>query len=591
MGGPIIHRDSVGIFGATGVAIDCDGLLRPTRMDARAPLFAMVLLAAGRLCFADGAGNVLPSIGSRAQREDLPRPTDLPSDAQLEAAQARIGKIIIDPRAIFDTTQPADDTRLFRLANRLHIRTRQQTIASQLLFRDGDPYKGRLLQESERILRNTRYLNDAWIRPIAYHDGLVDIEVVTRDVWTLNPGFNVGRAGGKTTSGFKVEELNLLGRGEQLRVGRKSEVDRDSTIFRFADPQLWGSWWGMDAQYSDNSDGKTQEFTLEHPFFSLDTRWAGGIDLKNDRRVDALYNLGEIADQYRVREKAFSTYLGFSRGLSNGWVRRWSAGFTVDDSQFSALPDPLISTFVPSNRKLQYPWLGFELLQDDYRTARNRDQIERTEDVPLGWRASVKLGFASPTFGADRSAVVMAAALGKGFDIGSHQSLMLDSSLGGRLESGSLTNALASFATRYYWKQSSRRLLYLGLSTDIGSDLDADKPLTLGGDSGLRGYPLRYQGGEGRWLFTIEQRLFSNWYPFRLANVGGAVFFDAGQAWGTAPVGTASKGMLKDVGVGLRLGNSRSALGNVIHLDLAFPLDGDSTIDRMQFLIETRRTF
>ena len=49
--------------------------------------------------------------------------------------------------------------------------------------------------------------------------------------------------------------------------------------------------------------------------------------------------------------------------------------------------------------------------------------------------------------------------------------------------------------------------------------------------------------------------------------------------------------MLSDVGIGLRLGNSRSALGNVLHIDLAFPLNGDRSIKNMQFLVETKRSF
>jgi outer membrane translocation and assembly module TamA len=113
----------------------------------------------------------------------------------------------------------------------------------------------------------------------------------------------------------------------------------------------------------------------------------------------------------------------------------------------------------------------------------------------------------------------------------------------------------------------------------------------LGGDNGLRGYPLRYQAGEGRWLFTAEQRLFSNWYPFQMFNVGGAVFYDMGATWGRDPLGTASLGLLKDIGFGLRFGNSRSALGNVLHVDVAYPLDGDKSARKMQFIIETKKSF
>jgi len=41
----------------------------------------------------------------------------------------------------------------------------------------------------------------------------------------------------------------------------------------------------------------------------------------------------------------------------------------------------------------------------------------------------------------------------------------------------------------------------------------------------------------------------------------------------------------------LRFGSSRSAFGNVIHVDLAFPLDGDKSIDRVQLIVETKSSF
>jgi hemolysin activation/secretion protein len=154
-----------------------------------------------------------------------------------------------------------------------------------------------------------------------------------------------------------------------------------------------------------------------------------------------------------------------------------------------------------------------------------------------------------------------------------------------------LRNAVLDGAARYYVKQSGRRLFFTTLEASVGRALDLDTQILLGGDNGLRGYPLRYQGGEARALLTVEQRYFTNWYPFRLVRVGAAAFFDIGRAWGETPVNTPSLGLLKDVGVGLRFGNSRSGLGNIIHVDLAFPLDGDSSIDDVQLLIETKERF
>jgi hypothetical protein len=36
---------------------------------------------------------------------------------------------------------------------------------------------------------------------------------------------------------------------------------------------------------------------------------------------------------------------------------------------------------------------------------------------------------------------------------------------------------------------------------------------------------------------------------------------------------------------------TRVSAGRVVHIDLAFPLNGDSSIDDVQFLIESRNSF
>lgn len=98
-----------------------------------------------------------------------------------------------------------------------------------------------MLAETERLLRDTRYLHEASVVPVAYRDGVVDVAVVTNDVWTLNPGISYGRKGGANTSGFAIEELNLLGRGTQLSLERNKGIDRTATRFLYRDRQLGDS--------------------------------------------------------------------------------------------------------------------------------------------------------------------------------------------------------------------------------------------------------------------------------------------------------------------------------------------------------------
>jgi hypothetical protein len=59
-----------------------------------------------------------------------------------------------------------------------------------------------------------------------------------------------------------------------------------------------------------------------------------------------------------------------------------------------------------------------------------------------------------------------------------------------------------------------------------------------------------------------------------------------GRTWGNN-----SLGRPKDVGFGLRLMLIRSSGRDVIHVDIAFPLDGDASIDELQFLVESKRSF
>src|SRR3989304_3665885 len=78
-------------------------------------------------------------------------------------------------------------------------------------------------------------------------------------------------------------------------------------------------------------------------------------------------------------------------------------------------PGPLPSDPVPPDRVLAYPWAGVEIVEDEFEKAKNRDQIERTEDFSLGTRFHASLGYSSDRFGADREAVVFGGLFGTSF--------------------------------------------------------------------------------------------------------------------------------------------------------------------------------
>jgi hypothetical protein len=514
---------------------------------------------------------------------------ETPSDSELEARQARIGRIAIQVDDVFETTQRL--AAPYRLVNALHINSRSSTIEAQLLFHSGDVFERRVLDESERLLRGQRYLNAATIEVVGYNeaDNTVDLNVRVHDVWTLSPGFSYGRKGGANSTNLNIEENNLFGLGKRVDLSYSQDVDRNSLLLHYLDPNILGSWWRLSSSYAQSSDGDEKSIDIARPFYSLDTRWSIGTALADASEAVSKYGNGAVTEEYSMHRQLLAFNGGWSQGLKDGWVRRYLAGVRYESrefSQFQAQP-----ALLPADRVIAYPWLGIEVIEDDYRETFNLDQIGRTEDIHLGESARVEVGFASSALGSTHSAATIKGSLGLGSEIGKRQLWFNDFIVQGRIEDGKAVNATIDLNSRYYFRQSPHFVFFAEAGGTVTSNLDPELQLLLGGDNGLRGYPLRFQAGTSRALFTLEQRFYTDWQPLKLFTVGAAAFFDAGRTWGHDEFGGEDFGLLKDVGFGLRLGNARSALGNVLHLDVAFPLDAPAGISHVQFIVETRRSF
>jgi hypothetical protein len=556
----------------------------------RGPLLALGLLVIG----SGYAGLVSAAKLTDKQRTRIeePRPADVPSDVQLEAEHAVVGKIEIDPRNIFDESDPRENRGLYRLADRLHVRTKRDVIRAQLLFKSGDPYSAQRLAETERNLRTLPYLYDAHVVPVHYADGKVDVKIITMDVWTFDPSISLGRAGGVNSTSYSLQDSNFLGWGKTLEIGRTSNVDRTSNLAEYSDPNVFGSRWIASLAYVDSSDGDQRTANFAQPFYSLDTRWSADIFAQSFDRTISRYFLGDIVDQFNDNEQTYLLEGGISSGLVDGWSKRLLFGMYYDRNDF--LPTPvttLPAKPLPAPRTLSYPFVGFDIVQDDYRKVGDENQIGKTEDLYFGTEVTGELGYSDSAFGANRDALMVKGTAVHGFEWPYEQQLFLSWDLSSRIEGDQVRDLISDTSAKYYWRWSTDWLLYAALSGTVTHLLDPDVQLLLGGDNGLRGYPLRYEAGTSRGLFTIEQRVFTDWYPFRLVRVGAAAFADVGRTWGTGVVGNSDLGLLSDAGFGLRLGNARSGLGNVLHIDFAFPLRNVPGNHKLQFLVQTEQSF
>lgn len=69
----------------------------------------------------------------------------------------------------------------------------------------------------------------------------------------------------------------------------------------------------------------------------------------------------------------------------------------------------------------------------------------------------------------------------------------------------------------------------------------------------------------------------------------GTAFVNVGRAWGGESAHAGKKGWLGIAGdFGLRLFSARTAFSNVVHIDLAFPFDANTSVKRMQLLAKPK---
>jgi hypothetical protein len=519
---------------------------------------------------------------------------ELPTLQELEERGVSIGKINIQIDNVFDTSNPSEDKPLYRWANRVHLTTRPRVVEDILLFQSGDPVVEQAIAESARILRERRFVADAAIAASKYDPvtNTADIDVWMRDSWSLEPDIKLSRSGGENEYGIGLVEDNLFGLGKSMTLSYSSDVDRDQRLFGYRDDNLYGSRKELGVTVVDMSDGRQFRMDTGRPFFALDTRWSVMSQVLDDERIDPIYDLGETVDEFRHDTRHLTIQGGRSKGIVDGVTKRWLVGATFEEDEFQPSVRFGPPTLLPENRRLIYPWAGVQWIGDDYRQLTDLNDIGRTEDIALGLNLFARVGIASPQLDSDRRAVLIEMSASRGWEPGGSGRLMLFSvSAQTRAESDAMKNTIVSFSGRYMRRNFGNELFLANFKTVIAHNLDAENQVLLGGDNNLRGYPLRYQSGDKSAILNLEQRFYTDWYPFRLIRVGYAFFFDAGRVWGKDPRGASRLGVLYDVGVGLRLTSPRSSGRSVVHIDLAFPIHAPDDINDVQFVVQKRATF
>jgi hypothetical protein len=506
--------------------------------------------------------------------------------------------------------------------NRFHITTREISVAREVLLRPGEAWNASVVDETRRRLRDPYLTSAVAVVPVKSKvPGQVDLLVATRDLWSLrmNSRFEV-QDGALTMLTASLAENNFLGRRKKVAAVFLMDQGSVSVGPIYDDPNLGGTHLTLLAHASAVYDRDTLQpegaygyARLAYPLWSLRRRWSASIETNESDRIVRSFVGNDLRTYddpdspevetlpYLYRLRRLSTDARVTRAFGSAVVNRISLGHQIeltrpsfaagfpgaegggggDEEDRAAFARDVFPRSELSSSLFAH-WL---LFTPRYAVYRDLDAFDLSEDKLLGPQIEGDLSVSSHAFGSEEDFI--------GLSLGARYTAALGSGLisgtgvwSGRFDDGELIDnrltAQVSAASPQLAKKTLR--VVAEATVDVLVNERSNRYFVLGGDNGLRGFPIGIFFGRARAVTHLELRTSS----FRLLwwEVGGVTFWDAGDV-ADEP---ADWNLKHDVGVGLRvLFPQLNPL--VMRGDWALPLNGPAAGFPGRFSIGFQQVF
>lgn len=452
----------------------------------------------------------------------------------------------------------------WRLANALHVETREYVIRRELLFDVGDPVDEALVAESERNLRALGVFRDVVILGQDTDSGVVMI-VRTADAWTTTLGMGVATSGTQSVIDLSLQEGNLLGTRTLALLAYRNDTDRSSIALAFDTPRAIGDRIGIGASMVDRSDGRAGTGSLRLPFLSLSSRVGASLSASVFQGRVLQFANGSITDSLwresaLLRADAAHAVVagprGFVRvGLMGQWLRE----------DLVALED---RASIPRSRTAVLgPYVTARAPR--YIRVRNVERMERIEDIDLGLSANAALLAAPSAWGYGRDGI--GASLGAGIGFRIPLGFVRLGASGAVLQTREGTDSASALAAGTIIAQpGDGHLVVLHASGGTQRNVVPGREFDLGLGAGLRAWPAHAFTGDRYYVVAAEYRVLVLPRLFDVVGVGAAAFVGQGGAWNDGdPVRAGT-----EAGLGLRIASLREA-GPIWRLDLSRRVAGN----------------
>ncbi|WP_394839889.1 hypothetical protein LVJ94_23660 [Pendulispora rubella] len=468
--------------------------------------------------------------------------------------------------ARIDVFEKRDPVPLF--LNVFHTLTKEPVIAREVLLREGQPYRQDLADETQRNLRRLPQLSLVIVVPLqGSSPDRVRLLVITKDVWSLRMGFDIGlSSSGLESLLLEPTESNMAGT-QQLVLGRFTYRPNSfslGTAYRV--PRVQGLWLAlnMDANIVVNRERGTPEgsygiVSASRPLYSKYTEWSWGsqvawrdevlrryIGIKVARfNADATPGVNDaIPYQYRGRRytSTHSITRSFGLDIKNDFTIGAEMNLRAYRTAFDAdLPDgaprPVFAPeavaeferrFMPRSDTRVGPFLQWHGYTNRFHRVLDFESLSLQEDYRLGHDLWLRVYPVSSGLGSSRSFLGVYAAAqytipwGDGLVRAAVEAT-------NEFQSDRISDASVELDLRISTPHFGfGRLVFDSVVLNRYRNY-LNRRTFLGGDTRLRGFPSSYFDGQDLFVSNVEFRT----RPIAVFSVqlAGALFYDVGSAF------------------------------------------------------------
>lgn len=225
--------------------------------------------------------------------------------------------LVYDPfgYSVTDTVR-REINKIQKIGNNIHLKTRQFIVINKLLFGDNEPVEALKMSESERILRESAFANDAKIiiTEASSRDS-VDVTVIVHDKWPIVIPLIVT----DISASAKFKNRNLFGLGQEFQ--QYAGYYRPTNSFDYSGyyniANIDNTFISATAAYETTVDGTRASLTFDRPFYSPLASWAGGLTTSRGWMKYGYYDaVEEVSRKIPLENLYYDAWLGKNIKLS-----------------------------------------------------------------------------------------------------------------------------------------------------------------------------------------------------------------------------------------------------------------------------------